>query len=96
MIDPRGKSALACRVDESSEIPAFVAFAQTLRHDWDTAVAGVMVKWGHGPVEGLNNRIQLAKGRPGRFAAASRMGPSLLRYNRGSPRGCLTPCHDRI
>ena len=59
----RGEKTLAawCRVAESSEIPAFVAFAQTLRHDWDAVVAGITVEWSQGPVEGLNNRTKLLK-----------------------------------
>jgi len=50
-----------CRAAESSEIPAFVAFAQTLRHDWDAVAAGVTVERSQGPVEGLNNRTKLLK-----------------------------------
>ena len=59
----RGEKALAawCRVAESSDIPAFKAFAQTLRHDWDAVVAGVSVEWSQGPVEGVNNRTKLLK-----------------------------------
>lgn len=42
----RGEKALAawCRVIESSDIPAFKALAQTLRHDRDVVVAGVRVR----------------------------------------------------
>ena len=59
----RGEKALTawCRLAESSEIPAFVAFAQTLHHDWDAVVAGVTVEWSQGPVEGLNTRTKFLK-----------------------------------
>ena len=53
--------AVWCRIAESSDIPAFAAFAQTLRHDRDAVVAGVTVEWSQGPVEGLNNRAKLLK-----------------------------------
>lgn len=59
----RGEQALAawCRRAESSGIPAFAAFAESLRHDWDAVVAGVTVEWSQGPVEGFNNRTKLLK-----------------------------------
>ncbi len=59
----RGEQALAvwCRLAEASGIPAFAAFAGTLRHDWDAVVAGVTVEWSQGPVEGFNNRPKLLK-----------------------------------
>ncbi len=58
-----GEKVLAawCRLAESSGIPDFAAFAQTLRHDWDAVVAGVTVEWSQGPVEGFNNRTKLLK-----------------------------------
>lgn len=58
-----GEKTLAawCRMAESSDIPEFVAFAQTLRQDWDAVVASVTVEWSQGPAEGLNNRTKLLK-----------------------------------
>jgi transposase len=46
---------------EESQIPALQRFAAGLRRDWEAVVAGLLLEWSNGPVEGHVNRLKLIK-----------------------------------
>jgi len=52
-----------CNEVEKSQIPAFIAFAKTVKTHWEGIIHFVELRISNGILEGINNKVQLAKRR---------------------------------
>jgi transposase len=52
-----------CNEVEKSQIPAFIAFAKTVKTHWKGIIHFVELRISNGILEGINNKVQLAKRR---------------------------------
>lgn len=50
-----------CQHAESSQIKAFIGFAESLKEDWAALKNGVTLSWSNGQVEGQINRLKVLK-----------------------------------